>query len=64
MRTNRTALYSNIYAYDICKSRSTRYSALTFLNETFICSQSNRNYISMLIKFNNQITEVKLTLLM
>ena len=61
IRTNRTALYSNIHACDICKSRSTRYSALTFLNKTFICNQYDRNYISMLIKFYNQITEVNHT---
>ena len=62
IRTNRTALYSNIHACYICKSRSTRYSALTFLNKTFICSQCDQNYIYILIKFNNQITEVNHTL--
>ena len=46
IRTNRTALYSNIHAYDISKSRLIRYSALTFLNKTFICSQCNRNHNS------------------
>ena len=35
-----------------------------FFNKTFICRQYNRNYISMLIKFDNQITEVNHTLLM
>ena len=41
---------------------STRYSALTSLNKTFTCSQCNRNYNSMLIKFYNQLTEVNHTL--
>ena len=33
-----------------------------FLMKHFICSQCDQNYIYMLIKFNNQITEVKHTL--
>ena len=35
--TNRTALYSNVHMHtrSFCKSRSTRYSALTFQNITF-----------------------------
>ena len=37
---------------------------LRFQNKTFICCQCNQNYISTLIKFNNQITEVKHILLM
>ena len=55
IRTNLTALSSNILACDLCKSRLTRYSTLTFLNKTFICSQCDWNYISMLIIFYNQI---------
>ena len=37
---------------------------LRFQNKIFICSQCSRNYIYMLIKFINQITEVNHTLLM
>ena len=60
--TNKPHSIVFIHAYDICKSRSSRYSAVTFQNKTFICSQCTRNYISMLIKFNNQITDVNQTL--